>query len=180
MKINYRLPLLPKQLTLDFQDQALVTLVQTGLPLCLTPYAEISKITGMDEAEVILRLKKLTETNVIKRFGIVVRHSELGYRANAMTVWNIPNERVSELGLFLGQFDFVTLCYRRPRRLPEWPFNLFTMIHGKNREVVLENIKLLINRCKLGNIEYEVLFSTRCFKQRGAIYCKSDKVQNVT
>jgi len=94
----------------------------------------------------------------------------LVYRANAMTVWNIPDEVVSELGICMGQFDFVTLCYRRPRRLPDWPYNLFTMIHGKDRDDVLANIQLLAERCSLSDIEHEVLFSKRRFKQRGAIY----------
>jgi len=170
MKVKYRLPALPQQAVLDKQDQALITLMQTGLPLTATPYADLGKKLNLDEADVIQRIKSLNEINIIKRFGVVVRHHELGYRANAMTVWNIPDETVSELGLCMGQFDFVTLCYRRPRRLPDWPYNLFTMIHGKDRDDVLENIQLLAKRCELGEIEHKVLFSTRRFKQRGAIY----------
>lgn len=170
MKVKYRLPSLPKQAVLDEQDQALITLIQTGLPLTPTPYADLAKQLNLDEKEVIQRIKNLNETKVIKRFGVVVRHHELGYRANAMTVWDIPDETVSELGLCMGQFDFVTLCYRRPRRLPDWPYNLFTMIHGKDRDDVLANIQLLAERCHLDEIGHKVLFSTRRFKQRGAIY----------
>lgn len=170
MKVKYRLPSLPKQAVLDEQDQALITLIQTGLPLTPTPYADIGKKLNLDEKEVIQRIQDLNETKVIKRFGVVVRHHELGYRANAMTVWNLPDEAVSELGSCMGQFDFVTLCYRRPRRLPDWPYNLFTMIHGKDRDDVLANIQLLAERCNLDEIEHKVLFSTRRFKQRGAIY----------
>lgn len=170
MKIKYRLPSLPKQAVLDEQDQALITLIQTGLPLTPTPYADLGKQLNLNEKEVIQRIKDLNETKVIKRFGVVVRHHELGYRANAMTVWNIPDEVVSEMGSCMGQFDFVTLCYRRPRRLPDWPYNLFTMIHGKDRDDVLANIQLLVERCSLSDIEHEVLFSKRRFKQRGAIY----------
>ncbi len=170
MKVKYRLPSLPKQAVLDEQDQALITLIQTGLPLTPTPYADLGKKLNLDEKEVIQRIQDLNETKVIKRFGVVVRHHELGYRANAMTVWNLPDEAVSELGSCMGQFDFVTLCYRRPRRLPDWPYNLFTMIHGKDRDDVLANIQLLAERCNLDEIEHKVLFSTRRFKQRGAIY----------
>ena len=170
MKVKYRQPSLPEQVNLDEQDQALITLIQTGLPISATPYADLAKELAMDESEVIARLKNLNESDVIKRFGVVVRHHELGYRANAMTVWDIPDEIVSEMGSCMGQFDFVTLCYRRPRRLPEWPYNLFTMIHGKDREDVLANIQLLAERCSLDDIKHEVLFSKRRFKQRGAIY----------
>jgi siroheme decarboxylase len=179
MKIKYRLPSLPKQAVLDEQDQALITLIQTGLPLTPTPYADLGKQLNLNEKEVIQRIKDLNETKVIKRFGVVVRHHELGYRANAMTVWNIPDEVVSEMGSCMGQFDFVTLCYRRPRRLPDWPYNLFTMIHGKDRDDVLANIQLLVERCSLSDIEHEVLFSKRRFKQRGAIYRSAEsKVEN--
>ena len=170
MKVKYRQPSLPKQAELDETDQALITLIQTGLPLTPTPYADVAQELQLSEEDVIQRIKRLNESDVVKRFGVVVRHHELGYKANAMTVWNIPDEIVSELGSCMGQFDFVTLCYRRPRRLPDWPYNLFTMIHGKDRDDVLANIELLAKRCNLDNAEHKVLFSTRRFKQRGAIY----------
>ena len=172
MKVKYRLPLLPPPAEIDEKDEALIMLMQTGLPLTPTPYADLGKEIGMSEEDVISRLTCLNESKVIKRFGVVVRHHELGYRANAMTVWDIEDDKISELGACMGGFDFVTLCYRRPRRLPEWPYNLFTMIHGKDREHVLSNIELLVNQCGLNTVNHEVLFSTKRFKQRGAIYRK--------
>ncbi len=173
MKVRHRHPPLPKQAILDERDQALITLIQTGLSLSKTPYADLGKSLDMDEEEVISRIKSLIDEKIIKRFGVVVRHHELGYRANAMVVWDIPDDTISELGACLGQFDFVTLCYRRPRRLPEWPYNLFTMIHGQDRDDVLENVQLLVESCGLIEIGHKVLFSTRRFKQRGAIYRKT-------
>ncbi len=173
MKVRLRHPPLPRQANLGERDQALITLIQTGLPLSKTPYADLGKSLDMGEEEVITRLKSLIDDKVIKRFGVVVRHHELGYRANAMVVWDIPDDIISELGSCLGQFDFVTLCYRRPRRLPDWPYNLFTMIHGKDRYDVLENVQLLVESCGLNEIGQKVLFSTRRFKQRGAIYRKT-------
>ncbi len=162
---------------LDDLDTALVTAIQTGLPLSVTPYADVGRQIGMSEAEVIARLQRLQQQGVIKRLGVVVRHHELGYRANAMTVWNIPDEQVSGLGACIGRFEFVTLCYRRPRRLPDWPYNLFTMIHGRDRGEVLGNIQLLAQRCGLESIQYEVLFSKRRFKQRGAIYTSGREIR---
>ena len=175
MKVSFRHPRLPAQVALDDHDQALITLLQTGLSLSETPYAELGRRLGMDEGEVISRIKNLVQRNIIKRFGVVVRHHELGYRANAMVVWDIPDDRISELGPCMGQFDFVTLCYRRPRRLPAWPYNLFTMIHGQDRDDVLDNVQFLAARCGLEDLQHEVLFSTRRFKQRGAIYRKVEK-----
>jgi len=173
MKVRHRHPPLPEQAVLDERDQDLITLIQTGLPISKTPYADLGKSLDMDEEEVITRLKGLIDDKVIKRLGVVVRHHELGYRANAMVVWDVPDDIISELGSCMGQFDFVTLCYRRPRRLPDWPYNLFTMIHGQDRDDVLENVQLLVESCDLNEIGHKALFSTRRFKQRGAIYRKT-------
>ena len=179
MKVNSSVtkPHLP--VVLDERDVALIAEIQTGLPLTPCPYAEIGQRIGLSEAEVIDRLKRLLQAGAIKRFGVVVRHHEIGYRANAMTVWDIPDEKVSELGECMGQFEFVTLCYRRPRRLPDWPYNLFTMVHGRDRDEVLSNITRMAERCGLVSIQYEILFSKRRFKQRGAIYTANREVQRV-
>jgi DNA-binding Lrp family transcriptional regulator len=82
---------------------------------------------------VLGRIGRWLEEGAIKRFGVVVRHHELGFRANAMLVHDIPDERVSDIGRALAEEPAVTLCYRRPRRLPDWPYNLFCMIHGRER-----------------------------------------------
>ena len=155
---------------LDEQDLALISVIQRGLPLCSRPYAELGARIGMAEAEVLQRLQRLQQGDYIKRMGVVVRHHELGYRANAMVVWDIPDAMVDELGQCLGRFEFITLCYQRPRRLPDWPYNLFCMIHGQDRAEVLRYIDFVIERCALQAIRHEVLFSKRRFKQRGAHY----------
>ncbi len=170
MKVTRKPPAWPVPAELDGDDEALIAAIQTGLPLVPEPYAEIGRRIGLPEDEVIARLQRLLAAGVIKRLGVVVRHHELGYRANAMTVWDIPDERVDALGACMGRFEFVTLCYRRPRRLPDWPYNLFTMIHGRDRNEVLSNIGRLVHACGLENVPHEVLFSRRRFKQRGALY----------
>ena len=154
---------------LDNQDRRLLECVQLGLPVCSRPYAEIGKQCDMPEAEVIKRLTALTQQGLIKRMGVIVKHHQLGYRANAMVVWNVPDELVKPLGCQISRFPFVTLCYQRPRRA-EWPYNLYCMIHGKDRDTVLAQLEQLINACGLAAIDREVLFSRRCFKQRGAVY----------
>lgn len=173
MKVKSTVTESPIPVVLDEQDVALIAEIQTGLPLTPCPYAEIGQRIGLSESAVIERLQRLLQVGAIKRFGVVVRHHEIGYRANAMTVWDIPDEKVSELGECMGRFEFVTLCYRRPRRLPDWPYNLFTMVHGRDRDEVLSNISHMAERCGLASIQYEVLFSKRRFKQRGAIYTAS-------
>ncbi|HFQ13271.1 MAG TPA: Lrp/AsnC family transcriptional regulator [Gammaproteobacteria bacterium] len=170
MKVNSQLPNAHRANNLSEADRRVIAGIQSGLPLVPRPYAEIGKAIGMPEEEVLARVRSLLERGLIKRMGVVVRHRELGYRANAMVVWDIPDQQVSELGKCMGCFEFVTLCYRRPRRLPHWPYNLFTMIHGRNRDEVLDKLAFLIRRCRLQSIDHEVLFSRRRFKQRGAVY----------
>ncbi|MCP4329658.1 MAG: Lrp/AsnC family transcriptional regulator [Alphaproteobacteria bacterium] len=152
------------------RDRDLLAALQEGLPLVERPYREIADRLGCREDEVIARLAGLIDTGIIKRLGVVVRHHELGYRANAMVVWDVPDRDVEDAGRRLAALPYVTLCYRRPRRLPEWPYNLFCMIHGRNREAVEGLIAEAASACRLGAIPRETLFSTRRFKQRGARY----------
>ncbi|MDH5436118.1 MAG: AsnC family protein [Gammaproteobacteria bacterium] len=153
-------------------DIRLIEVIQDGIPLVSQPYAAIGKKIGLTESQVIERIKSFQDNGIIKRFGIVVRHHELGYHANAMVVWDIPDDQVQMLGQCLGKFEFVTLCYQRARSLPEWPYNLYCMIHGQNRDVVLNHLSSLIRHCEIQAFPKQVLFSQRRFKQRGAVYCR--------
>jgi len=160
----------PCRAALQPSETALIGAIQHGLPLLPRPFAVIGTGIGLAENAVIADIAHWLEQGVIKRMGVVVRHHELGYRANAMVVWDIPDDQVSVLGHRLGNFDFVTLCYRRPRRLPAWRYNLFTMIHGRHRDEVLGRVAQLMEQCGLENVAHEVLFSRRRFKQCGAHY----------
>ncbi len=150
------------------QEKLLVEL-QFGLPICANPYLAIAEKIGCEQEEVIEGIKRLKQQKFIKRFGVVVKHRKLGYQSNAMVVWNIADEEVDKYGELFSREDCVTLCYQRPRQLPHWPYNLFTMIHGKKRADVLEQIQQLIDKHQI-KVAFEVLFSTKCFKQRGAVY----------
>lgn len=154
-------------------ENSLIAAIQAGLPLVPRPYAAIGAMIGMTEMDVIKGLQNLAGNGVIKRMGVVVRHHELGYRANAMVVWDIPDEEVSRLGACLGKLEYVTLCYRRPRRLPVWRYNLFCMIHGHDRAEVLARVEEMRQGCGLQHIACEILFSTRRFKQCGARYAQA-------
>ena len=156
-------------------DRALIKAVEHGLPITSRPYAEIAKSLNITEQDVISRLQQLFDKGAIKRYGVVVRHKELGYTANGMVVWDVPDSRVEELGMCIGNYDCVTLSYRRPRRLPEWPYNLFTMVHGSNREEVTKKVEEIAQSCGLQDINHTILFSTRRFKQRGASYASGKR-----
>ena len=148
----------------------LIEAIQDGLPLVPRPYLRLAQRLGWSEQAVIDKLSDMIERSVIKRLGVVVRHHELGYRANAMLVWDVPDGDIDHLGHLLGQQDCVTLCYQRPRRLPVWPYNLFCMVHGKDRDDVLACIDDMTQGLGLENMQQAVLFSGRRFKQRGACY----------
>jgi DNA-binding Lrp family transcriptional regulator len=157
---------------LTLKDRSLIAAIQDGLPLVKNPYAEIGRKLGLSEAEVIESIKELTERGVIRRFGLVLSHRDLGYKANAMVVWDIPDDAVGEIGERLAALDYVTLCYRRPRHLPDWPYNLFCMIHGRDRATVEALADEAAVAAGAANCPRNVLFSTRQFKQRGARYAK--------
>lgn len=152
------------------EERQLIAAVQDGLPLVERPFAAIGARIGLGEDEVIGVLRRLIDEGIIKRFGVVVRHHELGYRANAMVVWDVPDDRVSEVGRQLATLPFITLCYRRPRRPPAWPYNLFCMIHGRDRATVGNLIEQASALAGLADHARTTLFSRRRFKQRGARY----------
>ncbi len=160
-------------------EQALISVIEQGLPLVAKPYAKIALQIGCSEQEVIEGLQLLQKRGDIKRFGVVVRHRQLGYRANGMVVWDIADHEVKSIGQCMGEFPFVTLCYRRPRQLPDWSYNLFTMVHGRNRQEVTEKTAFLAQQCGLQDIKHEILFSTRCFKQRGARYISTNPLAEI-
>lgn len=155
---------------LDYIEHQLIASIQNGLPIADRPYAEISDQLGISEAEVINRISSLIERGLFKRFGVVVRHHELGYRENAMVVWDIADDQVQAVGNQIKTYPFITLCYRRPRQLPEWRYNLFCMIHGKSRDEVTQLLQEMISENSWRDVPHEVLFSKRRFKQCAANY----------
>ncbi len=157
-------------LVLGAAEAELVAALQPGITITERPYAELGRRAGMTESGAIAQLQRWLEAGVIRRFGVVVRHHELGFGANAMVVFDVPDAMVEQAGRRLAAEREVTLCYRRPRALPRWPYNLFCMIHGRSRETVLAQLAVLCERCELGDFPREVLFSCRRFKQRGARY----------
>lgn len=153
---------------------AIIEAMQGGLALTSRPFARIAERVGTDEQTVIETVRELRTAGTIKRFGVVVRHHELGYRANGMLVMDVPDETVETIAERLAEDPAVTLCYRRPRRPPEWPYNLFCMIHGRDRSSVQRKVDALLLANNLQDRRNCVLFSRRRFKQRGAIYVSSD------
>jgi DNA-binding Lrp family transcriptional regulator len=152
---------------LDPVDRRIVLATQSGLPLADQPYDVLAQQLDLDVAEVIARVRSMLERGIIRRIAAVPNHYALGYRANGMSVWNVPDEHVSATGRQVGALDYVSHCYHRPRHLPLWPYNLFAMVHGKTRaevEVRVEAIAALLGPHCRG---HEVLYSTRILKKTG-------------
>ncbi len=155
------------------EDRALMNALDNGIPLVGRPYMEIANRLGWTEARVISRLKDLLDGQVIRRFGCVVHHRKVGYRANAMVVWNIADDEVDALAPKLARDPGVTLCYRRNRQKGRWPYNLYCMVHSHDRATAQTVIGRLNGLVGDAAQDHTVLFSSRCFKQRGAKLAKA-------
>lgn len=160
---------------LSARERRVLAALQDGLPLVAAPYAELGRRIGCSEAEVIDTIAAAQAGGLIRRFGVVLRHHELGIGANAMCVWDVPDERIGELGRHLAAEPLVTLCYRRPRALPHWRYNLFCMIHGSERSAVAAARDEIAARLGLDAWPHALLFSGRRFKQRGARYLPTNE-----
>ena len=154
-------------MTLDPIDRRIVQETQAGLPLVAAPYAAVADCLGLTEAEVIARIAAMQDRGAIRRIAVAPNHYALGMTANGMSVWDVDDGRISDLGARIGALPFVTHCYRRPRALPDWPYNLFAMLHGTDRSQVeakrAEVAAILGDACR----GHEILYSTRILKKTG-------------
>ena len=152
---------------LDDTDRKLISATQAGLPIEPSPYKNIADSLGLTQDDVLQRLTNMLYSGVIRRIGAVPNHYRLGLTANGMTVWDVPDNKIEQLGELIGQLDFVSHCYQRPRHLPVWPYNLFAMVHGHSEDEVKNKVKkietLLAENCS----SYETLFSSAILKKTG-------------
>ena len=152
---------------LDEIDRRIVLATQSGLPLEPQPYHAVARQVGIPAEEVMARMMRMLESGVIRRIGVVPNHYALGYKANGMTVWDVPDERVDELGAKVGALDFVSHCYCRPRHLPDWNYNFFAMVHGHDRGEVGELVRRIAELIGDADRGHEILYSTRILKKTG-------------
>ncbi len=152
---------------IDDADRRIILATQAGLPLVPRPYAAVAEQADLPEAEVMTRLRRLLAAGVIRRIGAVPNHYALGYRANGMTVWDVADEQIGEVGRMLAELDYVSHCYHRPRHLPHWPYNLFAMVHAKTREEVEAKRRQMIDLIGDACRACDVLYSTRILKKTG-------------
>jgi DNA-binding Lrp family transcriptional regulator len=152
---------------LNALDRQIVELTQSGMPLTARPYDDLATQLGISSAEVMQRMQLLLDSGVIRRIAVVPNHYRLGYLANGMTVWDVPDEKISFYGQKVGELPFVSHCYHRPRHLPDWSYNLFAMIHGPDRESLRGYIDTIAAILGEDNRSNDVLFSTKILKKTG-------------
>ena len=148
-------------------DQRLIAATQAGLPLVPRPYAAVAAQLGVSSDVVRERLAGMLRTGLVRRIGAVPNHYRLGFTSNGMTVWNVTDARVDELGEKVGALECVSHCYRRPRALPQWPYNLFAMVHGRSHAEVERGAAQIHGLLGEASSGYDILYSSRILKKTG-------------
>lgn len=152
---------------LSEEERRLLVAVQDGLPIVERPYEEIATCLGTTEERVVAMLASLLQRGVIKRLAAIPNHYALGITANGMAVWDVPDDAVSGLGRRLAKRPEVTHCYQRPRRPPDWRYNLYAMVHGRSRQEVMQSVEDIARETGLSDFPHEILFSLRQLRKRG-------------
>lgn len=148
-------------------DRDIVSALQGGLPLVAAPYAAVAASLGLPEQDLLTRLEAMQASGVIRRIAVAPNHFKLGMTANGMTVWDVEDARVADLGALVGALPFVTHSYERPRALPDWPYNLFAMVHGATRDEVEEKRQQIAAILGAASRANDILYSTRILKKTG-------------
>lgn len=155
------------EILIDDIDRRIIRATQSGLPLVPQPYHAVACEAGVSAEEVMSRMRRMLETGVIRRIGAVPNHYALGYKANGMTVWDVPDDQVDDLGKKIGALEFVSHCYQRPRYLPEWPYNFFAMVHGHDHSEVEQQAQQIAELIGDADRGHDILYSTRILKKTG-------------
>lgn len=148
-------------------EKAIVRALQEGLPLVSRPYLQIADKIGITESELMDKISEMIDRGMIRRFGAAVKHQELGFTANAMVVWDVPDDKIMVVGDTMSQFREVSHCYQRPRR-PGWPYNIFTVVHGQTRAECESLVEKIAHRVGIDN--YRLIYSTQELKKSSMKY----------
>ncbi len=161
----------------DAIDRQIIVASQAGLPLSPRPFDDLAAALGLTPVEVMVRMRSMLARGIIRRIAAVPNHYRLGYAANGMSVWDVDDDQVSRLGRKVGALPFVSHCYRRPRHQPEWPYNLFAMVHGRDRPEVEDKVAQIAALLAPHARAHEVLYSTRILKKTGLRLLPENPVQ---
>lgn len=154
-------------MSLDAIDRQIIQATQAGLPLVAEPYLAIAEQLGLSAEEVMQRMQAMLESGVIRRIAAVPNHYKIGYHFNGMTVWDVDDHQIEMLGRCVAELPFVSHCYQRPRHLPEWPYNLFAMVHGKTEQEAERQVAIIAELLGNASRQHQVLYSTKILKKTG-------------
>ena len=148
-------------------DRHLIRATQSGLPIVTRPYEAVGAMLGVSGEMVRERLAQMLDEKLIRRIGAVPNHYKLGFTANGMTVWDVDDARVDALGEQVAALPGVSHCYRRPRQLPLWRYNLFAMLHGRSRDQVQQQADQIAALLGEASRAHDILYSTAILKKTG-------------
>jgi DNA-binding Lrp family transcriptional regulator len=151
----------------DSIDRAIIQQTQHGLALVHNPWQQIAASIGSNSEDVLTRIARMKHSGIIRRIGAVPNHYRLGLTANGMTVWDVSDKAAMRLGELIGQLDFVSHCYLRPRHWPVWRYNLFAMVHGHEPEEVERKTEIIADGLGEHCRAHEILFSSAILKKTG-------------
>ena len=143
-------------------DKKIIRIIQEDLPLVIEPYKQIALELGITEKELLNKIQDFSGKGIIRRFGTILNHRNVGFKANAMVVWKVPDERIKVVSQIMILFSHVSHCYQRPT-FEGWPYNVFTMIHEETKQGCEKIVKEIANAINVN--EYEMLYSTAELKK---------------
>jgi siroheme decarboxylase len=152
-------------------EKKIVAAVQEDLPITDRPYLEIAQHIGVAENTLLATLRSLCDRGIIRRFGATLRHQRTGYKANAMGAWKVAEHRIEDVGRIFASFRQVSHCYRRSPT-PQWPYNLYTMIHADDKAGCREIARRMAQASGLE--DYTLLFSRKELKKTSMVYFATD------
>jgi len=157
----------PAPFEMDDIDREIVVATQAGLPMVPKPWHALAHQLRLSPGEIMDRVRRMEETGIIRRIAAVPNHYAIGYVANGMSVWNVPDAHITRYGRIIGELEYVSHCYHRPRHLPLWSYNLFAMVHGRTRDEVENKVAAIAGLLGDDNHGHEILYSTRILKKTG-------------
>lgn len=147
---------------MDNIDQQILIELSQGIPLTIQPFNSIASKIGITPIEALTRLSKLKEEGVIRRFGANIKPTDVGFNANAVVAWKVPQKRIGEIGLYFASFKDVTHCYERIPVAGRWEYNLYTVLHAREKAAIEQMTRLLSEA--VGIQDYVILYSKRDLK----------------
>ena len=156
-----------ESMIIDEVDRQIIEATQGGLPLVSQPYHVVAEQVVITASNLMQRMQRMLDCGIIRRIGLVPNHYTLGYKANGMTVWDLPEDKIAELGALIGGLDYVSHCYQRPRHQPLWNYNLFAMVHGRDRSEVTNKVEKIAKLLGEHDRGHEILYSSQILKKTG-------------